>query len=98
MGAAPGFPVGVSQGGNGVFAVFVGGGVGAIRGFGFAMIFLWMQESLCGVLLGLPGDFMPGQVNFFSVMLGAGTVGMCGGVVMFGGYLLRFAHAPSPCT
>ncbi len=65
----------------------------AIAGFGFLVLLLCMQESLRGVFMRLAGTFMPGQVNFFSVMLGAGTVGMCGGVVEFGGYLLRFAHA-----
>jgi hypothetical protein len=49
---------------------------------------LRLQVSLIGMLMGLPGAFMPGQVIFLSVVLGAGTMGMCGIAAVLGSYLL----------
>jgi hypothetical protein len=66
------------------------GGVAAMLG---PVLILGMQVSLIGVLLGLSGAFMSGQVIFLSVVLGAGTMGMGSEVTVFEGYLLRFAHS-----
>jgi len=40
------------------------------------------------VLKGLSGAFIPGQVIFFSVVLGAAAMGVCSKVMMLSGYLL----------
>src|ERR1039458_9024282 len=55
-------------------------------GPGFLMLVLWVQVSLIGVLKGLSGAFMPGQVILFSVVLGAATMGVGGapGITNFG--------------
>jgi hypothetical protein len=62
--------------------------VGAMFGPGFLMLVLWVQVSLIGVLKGLSGAFMPGQVILFSVVLGAATMGVGGKVMVLGSYLL----------
>jgi len=59
---------------------------------GSLMLVLCVQVGLVGVLMGLPGTFMPGQVIFFSVVLGAATMGMGGKIMVLGSNLLRFAH------
>ena len=61
--------------------------------------------SLPGVLQGLPGMLMPGQVVFFFVSLGGNGMRVNGGVVHFGGALMiaglraevwSFGHLKSP--
>ena len=52
------------------------------------VFFLRMQVSLVGVLQTLSGAFMSGQVIFFSVVLGAGTMGVDGKVTVLSRYLL----------
>jgi hypothetical protein len=74
------------------------GHVGGVAAMLCPVLVLGMQVSLIGVLLGLSGAFVSGQVIFFSVVLGAGTMGMGGEVTVFGSYLLRFAHSRCLCT
>jgi hypothetical protein len=62
--------------------------VGAMLGPGSLMLLLWVQVSLIGVLKGLSGAFVSGQVIFFSVVLGAATMGMDSKVMVLGSYLL----------
>jgi hypothetical protein len=57
-------------------------------GCGFLMLLLCVQVSLIGVLKGLSGAFMPGQMIFFSVVLRAGTMGVGSKVVVLSRYLL----------
>ena len=52
------------------------------------MLVLCVQVSLVGVLKGLSGAFMPRQVILFSVVLGAGTMGMGGAALLLSGDLL----------
>jgi hypothetical protein len=52
------------------------------------MFLLRLQVSMIRMLVGLPGAFMPGKVIFLSVVLGAGTMGMCGIAAVLGSYLL----------
>ena len=56
------------------------------------MLRLGVQVCLIGVLQLLSGAFVSGQVIFFSVVLGAGAMGVGSKVTVFGGYLLRFVH------
>jgi len=55
---------------------------------GSLMLVLCVQVSLVGVLKGLSGAFMPGQVIFLPVVLGAGTMGMGGAALLLSGDLL----------
>ncbi|MGO4879659.1 MAG: hypothetical protein ACLP59_02420 [Bryobacteraceae bacterium] len=64
------------------------GYVSAMPGLGPLMLLLGMQVCLIGMLLGLPGAFVSGQVIFLSVVLGAATMGVGGQVPVFGSYLL----------
>jgi hypothetical protein len=57
-------------------------------GPGLLMLLLWVPVSLIGVLKGLSGAFMSGLVIFFSVVLGAGTMGVGSQVMVLGSYLL----------
>jgi hypothetical protein len=52
------------------------------------MLALQVQVGIIGVLKGLSGALMSGQVTFFSVMLGAGTMGMDCKVTVLSRYLL----------
>jgi hypothetical protein len=52
------------------------------------MFLLRLQVSLIGMLMGLPGAFMPGQMILLSVVLGAGAMGMGGAALLLGGDLL----------
>jgi hypothetical protein len=63
---------------------------------GALMFLLRLQVSVVGVLLGLPGAFMPGQVVFFSVMFRTAAMGVRRKVTVLSSYLLRFAHNPLP--
>jgi hypothetical protein len=67
---------------------FAGDRVGAMLGAGLLMLLLCVQVSLIGVLKVLSGAFMSGQVIFFSVVFGAGTMGVGSKVTVFGSYLL----------
>jgi hypothetical protein len=51
-----------------------------------------VEERLVGVLQGLPGAFMSGQVIFLTVLLGAAAMSMGPYAPLFGRDLLRFAH------
>jgi hypothetical protein len=62
------------------------------------MLLLRLQVSLIGVLMGLPGLFMPGHVIFLPAVLGAGAMGVCGIAAVLGSYLLRIAHHGCLCT
>jgi hypothetical protein len=52
------------------------------------MLLLCEQVSLIGVLKDLSGAFVSGQVIFFSVVLGAATMGVGSKVLVLGSYLL----------
>jgi hypothetical protein len=52
------------------------------------MLFLRDPVSLIGVLKFLSGTFMSGQVIFFSVVLGAGPMGVGSEVTVLSSYLL----------
>jgi len=67
---------------------FVSGYGGAMLGPGHFMLFLPVQVSRIGVLEGVPGALMPGQVIFFSVMLGGGAMGVRSKVALLRGDLL----------
>jgi hypothetical protein len=57
-------------------------------GPGLLMLLLCVQVSLIGVLKGLSGAFMSGQVIFLSVVLGARTMGMGSQVMVLSRNLL----------
>jgi hypothetical protein len=52
------------------------------------MLLLGLQVSWIRVLKRPSGAFMSGQVIFFSVVLGGGTMGVCGIATVLGSYLL----------
>jgi hypothetical protein len=62
--------------------------IGAMPVTGSLMLVLCVQVRLIGVLEGLSGALMSGQVIFFSVMLGAAPMGVGGKVLVFSSYLL----------
>ena len=55
---------------------------------GLLVLLLRELEGPVGVLKRLSGAFMSGQVIFFSVVLGTGTVGVGGKVTVLSSYLL----------
>jgi len=55
---------------------------------GSLMLLLGLQVSWIRVLKRPSGAFMSGQVIFFSVVLGGGTMGVCGIATVLGSYLL----------
>jgi hypothetical protein len=55
---------------------------------GLLMLLLCVQVSPIGVLEVLPGALVSGQVILFSMVLGAGTVGVGSKVTVFSRYLL----------
>ncbi len=61
-------------------------------GPGPQMLLLCVQVSLIGVLKALSGAFMSGEVIFFSVVLGTGTMGVGSEVMVLRRDLLRFVH------
>ena len=71
------------------------GNVGAMLGPVFRMLLQCVQVSPIRVLKGLSGAFMSGEVVFFSVVLGAGAMGVGGKVVVLRGDLLRLVHIHS---
>ena len=52
------------------------------------MVLLCLQVGLIGVFEALSGAFMPGEVIFFSVMLGAAAVSVGSKVMVLSGDLL----------
>ena len=78
----------ISECGDALLVGFVNDSVGAVLGAGLPMLLLQVQVSPVGVLKALSGAFMSGEVIFFSVVLGAGTMGVGSKVVMLSGYLL----------
>ena len=68
--------------------VLVFGSVSAMLTPASLMLALCVQISLVGVLEGLSGAFMPGQVIFFSVVLGAAAMGMGRSALLLRGDLL----------
>jgi len=78
----------ISERGDVLFASLVSDFVGAMAGPGLLMPLLCVQVSLVGVFKDLSGAFMSGQVIFFSVVLGAGTMGVGSKVVVLSGDLL----------
>jgi hypothetical protein len=78
----------IGEGGDVPLSGFVGNSVGALPGPRPLALCLCDQVCLIGVLTALPGAFISGQVIFFAVMFGAGTMGMRGNVTAFGRYLL----------
>ena len=85
---ASALPKPIRQCGDVALVGFVSDGVGAMPGPGSLVLLLGMQVSLIGVLQRLSGAFMSGQVIFLSVVLCAGTMGMCGTAPALGSYLL----------
>jgi hypothetical protein len=67
---------------------FVNESDGAMFGPVPLVLFLRMQVRRVGVLKILSRAFVPGQVIFFSVVLGAGAMGVGSKVMVLGGYLL----------
>ena len=80
--AAPALPKLIRERGDVLLCGFVGDGAGLL------MLLLCVQVRLIGVLKVLPGTFMSGQVILFSVVLGAGAVGVSSKVTVFRSYLL----------
>ena len=78
----------IGERGDLLLSSFVSGHVGAMLGPGHFVLLLPVQVSRIGVLKGMPGAFMPGQVIFFSVMLGAGAMGVGSKVAVLRGDLL----------
>src|ERR1017187_10481762 len=85
---APALPKSISECGDILLFGFVSDSVGAMLGPGLLMLLLWVPVSLIGVLKGLSGAFMSGLVIFFSVVLGAGTMGVGSQVRVLRSYLL----------
>ena len=85
---APALPKFISECGDVLLLGFVSDYVGAMLGPGLLMLLLCLQVSLIGVLKDLSGAFMSGQMIFFSVVLGAGAVGVGGKVMVLSSYLL----------
>ena len=67
---------------------FVSDSAGGMLFPGFLMLLLRVQVTLVGVLKVLPGAFMPRHVIFFSVVLGAGAMGVGSKVAVLRGDLL----------
>ena len=78
----------IGECGDVLFFGLVSDYVGAVLGPCFLMLLLCVQVSLIGMLMGLSGAFMSGQVIFLSMVLGGGTMGVGGKVMVLSGYLL----------
>jgi|ERR1035437_1441675 hypothetical protein len=83
---APALPKFISECGDVLLFGFVNGSVGAMPVL--LMLLLCLQVSLVGVLKALSGAFMSSQVIFFSVVFGAGTMGVGSKVMVLKSYLL----------
>ena len=79
---APALPKLISERGDVLLCGFVSDGAGLL------MLLLRVEVSLIGVLKLLPGAFMPGQVIFFSVVLGSTAMGVGGKITVLSSYLL----------
>ena len=84
----PALPKPIGEGGHILICCFVGAPFGTGHGAGLLMLLLREQVSLIGVLEFLPGAFMPGQVIFFSVVLGTGPMRVSSKVTVLSRYLL----------
>jgi hypothetical protein len=82
----------ISECGDFLLFGFVSESVGTLLLAGLLMRLLCLLVSLIGVFEALSGAFMPGQVIFFSVMLGAAAMSVGSKVMMLSGDLLRFMH------
>ena len=87
---APALPKSISECGDVLLFGFVSDYAGAMPGH--MRLLSFVQVSLVGVLKGLSGAFMSGQVILLSVMLGAGAMGVGGKVTAFRSDPLRFVH------
>lgn len=81
-------PESIGERGDILLCGFVSGSFGALLGPGLLMLLLRDQVGLIGVLKHLSGAFMSGRVNFFSMVLGAGPMGVAGKVMVLSSYLL----------
>jgi hypothetical protein len=88
LGTAPALPELIGECGDVVLVGFVDEAGGAMPGAGLPVPLLCEQVGVVGVLEAVPGGFMPGQVILFSVVLGAGAVGVSSKVTVFRSYLL----------
>ena len=78
----------MSEGGDLPLLGFVSDSIGAMLGPDLPMLLLCGEVGLIGVLLELSRAFMSGQAIFFSVVLGAATMGVSGKVPVLSSYLL----------
>ena len=78
----------IGERGDVLLGGFVSDYVGFMPGPGLLMLVGGVQVSLIGVLAFLSGTFISSQVVFFSVVLGATTMGMGGQITVLRGYLL----------
>ena len=85
---APALPKFIGERGDVPLFGLVSDQVGAMPGGGLLMLLLCVQVSHIGVLQGLSGVLMSGEVIFFSVVLGAATMGVGRKVAVLSGYLL----------
>jgi len=85
---APALPEFVSECGDIPLGGLVSDRAAGVFAPGHPMRFLCVQVSLVRVLKILFGGFVPAQVIFFSMLLGAGAMGVRGKIMMFSGYLL----------
>lgn len=90
--ATSGMPKLVSEDSDVLRCDFVSESAGAMFGPVPLVLILRLQVSLIGVLEILAGTFVSGQVVFFSMALGAGTMSVGSKIMMLSGYLLRFVH------
>ena len=90
--ATSGLPKLVSEDSDVLRCDFVSESAGAMFGPVPLVLILRLQVSLIGVLEILAGTFVSGQVVFFSMALGAGTMSVGSKIMMLSGYLLRFVH------
>jgi hypothetical protein len=86
--AAPALPQVISECGDVPLFGFVSGFHGAMRLAGLLMRLLCLLVSHIGVFEALSGAFMPGQVIFFSVVLGAAAMSVGSKVMVLSGDLL----------
>ena len=85
---APSLPKFIGASSDVLLASFVSDRACAMFGAASLMLILCMQVCLIGVLKALSGAFGSGQVIFFSVVLGAATMGVGAKVTVLCSYLL----------
>jgi len=81
-------PQSIGKYGDVLFFGLVSDHAGVMPGSAILMLLLCVQVRLVGVFQDLSGAFMSGQMIFFSVVLGAGTMGMGSQVMVLSSYLL----------